>query len=126
MSQLVVRAMQNVVVCALRMAKASPLTVELQDQPGEQVQVVVTYVWRWTHGAGPAIPPPCSTWIGPYTQQQHGLRVDRCRGLYFVRATARLHGGQTQLRTRYTPMQWRPIRPHAALSSRLANPCLIT
>jgi K+-sensing histidine kinase KdpD len=90
MAQLVTRAIQNLVISALRICKASPVTVQLEDRAGEHVNVMVTYT-------GLSVPPPLSENLFElnctHRQQQHGLRVERARTLYFVRSTAEFHGG---------------------------------
>src|SRR5262249_5281306 len=97
MSQLVARAVQNLVVSALRASKTEPVEVKIEDEANVRVRYTVTY-------KGVRVPPPLSEHLFDIdfadTQTQHGLRVDRSRGLYFVRATAELHGG----RASYEPL----------------------
>ena len=91
MSQLVARAVQNLIVSALRASKSEPVDIQIDDEPNVRVRYSVTY-------KGVRVPPPLSDHLFDIdfidTQNQHGMRVDRSRGLYFVRATAELHGGR--------------------------------
>ncbi len=117
MSQLVSRAIQNLVISALRVSKASPITIDLEDRPGEFGRVNVTYV-------GMSVPAPLSNHLFDLDwaqfQAQHGFRVDRARGLHFVRAIAELHGGEASYEPRSAggrftlTLPYQPAKPASA------------
>jgi two-component system heavy metal sensor histidine kinase CusS len=97
MPQLISRAVHNLIISALRVSKNPPITIQVEKVEDDAVRIVITY-------AGLLVPPDLAEHlfdaVSPPSQRQHGLRVDRARGLYFVRVAAEIHGGEA----RYEPL----------------------
>jgi K+-sensing histidine kinase KdpD len=87
-AQLVARAVQNLVVSALRACKTPPITIDIAEAPA---RLIVGY-------QGIGVPAELAEGMfelaGPQQQHPHGLRLDRARGLLFVHLVAQRHHGK--------------------------------